>query len=60
MGSSLRSYAATPFAALMMTYGTRSPRTGALPGSRLRMRSASSTCACFASYASRFRVSAFV
>ena len=35
-------------AASMITYGTRSPTPGADPGSRLRMRSASSTCACFA------------
>lgn len=30
-------YAAAPFAALMITYGTRSPRFGALPASLFRI-----------------------
>ena len=38
---------ARALAALTMTYGTRSPMDGAVAGSRLRIFSASSTCATF-------------
>lgn len=42
-GSSERSYAAVLLLALIITYATRSPKVGADPASRFRIRSASST-----------------
>mmetsp|Transcript_36640 Transcript_36640/g.112334 ORF Transcript_36640/g.112334 Transcript_36640/m.112334 type:complete len:239 (-) Transcript_36640:957-1673(-) len=61
MGSSAFSHALALAAPLTITYGIRSPTFGARPGSRFRMRSASTTCACRlpASYWSAERVNAF-